>query len=101
MGPPSEISKYNSKLFKPQSKGGSPIVKKNNLFENTSPTNKLCFSNNPGRIKKVKKTGGVNEKAFTETGPIIQRIMNQDKPEQKDKEKVLFTYTDDKNGGFS
>lgn len=48
------------------------------LFENTSPSNKLCFSNNQGKIKRLKKTTNTNEKVFTESGPIIQRVINSD-----------------------
>lgn len=76
---PTEYVKYSSKVFKPQSnKGGSPVVKKNMLFESNNPTHKLCFTNNPGKIKRVKKTSNLNEKAFTETGPIIQRAPNSE-----------------------
>jgi hypothetical protein len=83
-----DYNKYSTKAFKPQSKGGSPIVKKNLLADATSPTNKLCFSSNPGKIKRVKKPSNVNEKAITETGPIIQRVLNSElqKP-QLEKEK--------------
>lgn len=70
--------KYATKAFKASSKGASPTVKKNILFENTSPSNKLCFSNNQGKIKRLKKTTNTNEKAFTESGPIIQRVINSE-----------------------
>jgi hypothetical protein len=53
-------------------KGGSPGLKKHLIVESTSPNSKLCF-NNAGKIKRVKKP---NEKAITETGPIIQRALN-------------------------
>ncbi len=53
-------------------KAGSPGPKKTLVVESTSPTSKLCF-NNAGKIKRVKKP---IEKAITETGPIIQRILN-------------------------
>jgi hypothetical protein len=53
-------------------KGSSPGLKKPIVIESTSPTSKLCF-NNAGKIKRVKKP---NEKAITETGPIIQRALN-------------------------
>ena len=88
----SDQVKYSSKVFKPPVKGGSPAIKKNVLFENTTPTHKLCFTNNPGKIKRVKKASNTNEKAFTETGPIIQRSSNSHiKPTEKEKEKTLFT----------
>lgn len=64
-------------------KGGSPGPKKL-IVESTSPTSKLCF-NNAGKIKRVKKTG--NEKAVTETGPIIQRVLNSEQPKPAEKEK--------------
>jgi hypothetical protein len=53
-------------------KGGSPGAKKHLIVESTSPANKLCF-NTAGKIKRVKKA---NEKAITESGPIIQRALN-------------------------
>lgn len=45
-----------NKQFKFPIKGGSPGLKKNIVIESNSSTNKLCFSNNIGKIKRVKKT---------------------------------------------
>jgi hypothetical protein len=58
------------------SKGTSPVLKKT-LITESSPSSKLCFSNNAGKIKRVKKSSN-GEKAITETGPIIQRTLNYD-----------------------
>jgi hypothetical protein len=57
-----------------------------------SPSNKLCF-NNAGKIKRVKKSGNF-EKSMTETGPIIQRMMNTEqlKPAEKEKRWDAFEY---------
>lgn len=52
-------------------------MKKNIAVEVHSLTNKLCFANNTGKLKKVVKNFSTfNSKAVTETGPIIQRTMN-------------------------
>jgi hypothetical protein len=71
------------------------------LIETNSSNNKLCFSNNIGKIKRVKKPINA-EKAFTETGPIIHRPQNTDFPRNyldhnREKEKLL-TVQDEKYG---
>lgn len=53
-------------------KANSPGLKNPIVIESTSPTSKLCF-NNAGKIKRVKKH---NEKVVTESGPIIQKLLN-------------------------
>ncbi len=67
--------KRMAKGFKMPMKTGSPVLKKNVIPDCTSPTNKLCFSNNTCKMKRVKKLMPA-EKAVTETGPIIQRMAN-------------------------
>lgn len=44
-----------NKQFKFPIKGGSPGLKKNIVIESNSPASKLCFSNNVGKIKRVKR----------------------------------------------
>lgn len=52
-------------------------MKKNVVIEASSPNNKLCFSNNTGKLKKVvKNSSNFNSKTVTETGPIIQRVLD-------------------------
>jgi hypothetical protein len=85
-------NKYSSKGLRLTSKGGSPAVKKTIMMTETSPNSKLCFSNNAGKIKRVKKPV-FGEKSITETGPVIQRVHNyesQKNPYEKEKEKVVF-----------
>ena len=83
-----------NKQFKFPIKGGSPGLKKNIVIESTNPTNKLCFSNIVGKIKRVKKTN-LNEKAFTETGPIIQRTLNVESQKLYEHDKRPFFHKEE------